>query len=231
MVSTKHGEEFIQKHFSNQPRIVETYHNMTNVGMRSDFLRYLLLSVEGGVYSDTDTLAIKAVDNWIAPDLLDKVRLIVGIEFDRMDGPWWGDIPHELQFCQWTIAAAPGHPVFDKMVNRTLTALDDLTAEQGGVAIPDLKLESIHVMNTTGPAAWTDAVFEQLQEYDPELQSVRDLAFMTEPKLIGDVLVLTIDGFGMGQLHSNSTHDGTIPSAALIKHEFHGSWRPSDEDQ
>jgi alpha 1,6-mannosyltransferase len=201
---------------------------MTNVGMRSDFLRYLLLSVEGGVYSDTDTLAIKSVDNWIDLELRDKVRLVVGIEFDRLDGPWWGDIPHELQFCQWTIAAAPGHPVFQKMVNRTLVALDELSVQQGGAPIPDLKLESMDVMNTTGPAAWTDAVFLQLQEYEPALFSVRDLAFMTEPRLIGDVLVLPIDAFGMGQLHSNSTNDGTIPRAALIKHEFYGSWRPDE---
>ncbi len=28
-------------------------------------------------------------------------------------------------------------------------------------------------MNSTGPAAWTDVVFEQLQEYDPSLQTAK----------------------------------------------------------
>jgi alpha 1,6-mannosyltransferase len=43
------------------------------------------------------------------------------------------------------------------------------------------------------------------------------------------MLVLTIDGFGMGQPHSNSTNDGSIPAAALVKHLFKGSWRGNNK--
>jgi alpha 1,6-mannosyltransferase len=80
-------------------------------------------------------------------------------------------------------------------------------------------------MNSTGPAAWTDVVFEVLQEHNRNLNTSKDLSFMTEPRLYGDVLVLTIDGFGTGQPHSNSTNNGSIPEAALMKHLFRGSWR------
>lgn len=89
----------------------------------------------------------------------------------------------------------------------------------------ELKPTSYEVMNSTGPAAWTDVVFEILQGYDERLKDTKDLAFMKEPRLIGDVLVLPIDGFGMGQSHSKSTHDGTVPEGALVKHLFKGSWR------
>lgn len=50
--------------------------------------------------------------------------------------------------------------------------------------------------------------------------SLRQLSNMTEPRLIGDVLVLTMDGFGMGQDHSHSTNDGSLPDAALLKYNF-----------
>lgn len=224
MVGDKGGKGFVHSRFANDPEVVELYDTLPNVGMKSDLLRYLILDVEGGVYTDTDTIALKAIDKWVPKHLRGKVRLIVGVEFDRRDGGAWADIPHWLQFCQWTIAAAPGHPVFRKMVDRVLQSTKDLSAAYQ-VPVGELHPTSFEVMNSTGPAAFTDVVFEQLQEYEPSLNTTKDLSFMTEPVLYGDILVLTIDGFGMGQSHSHSTHDGSIPDAALMKHLFQGSWR------
>ncbi|EGS22387.1 uncharacterized protein CTHT_0019180 [Thermochaetoides thermophila DSM 1495] len=224
LIGQDRGDRFVRQYFGDNPRILSTWEKMPNVGQKSDFLRYLILSVEGGVYSDTDTVALKPIDFWVPPHLKDRVRLVVGLEFDRRDGPMWADILHEVQFCQWTIAAAPGHPVFKKMISRILTSLDDLSALHQ-VPLESLKPTSKEVMNSTGPAAWTDVVFEQLQEYDPSLLEPKNLSYMNAPRLIGDIYVLTIDGFGMGQKHSGSTNDGTIPPAALVKHNFNGSWR------
>ncbi|KAI8280394.1 hypothetical protein K4K59_008556 [Colletotrichum sp. SAR11_240] len=224
LVGGKGGKEFVQRRFGNHSKILQTYNNMPNVGMKSDMLRYLLLDVEGGVYTDTDTLALKPVDTWVPRNMRNATRLIVGIEFDQRDGPAWADIPHPLQFCQWTIAAAPGHPVFKKMTNRVVESVEDLV-RQHGVKENQLKPTSFEVMNSTGPAAWTDVVFEHLQTIEPSLTDIRNLSYMTKPTLYGDVLVLPIDGFGMGQLHSDSTHDGTIPDDAFVQHLFGGSWR------
>lgn len=218
------ADGFIRQHYSQEPEIISTYENLTNVGMRSDLLRYLILDIEGGVYTDTDTVALKSIDEWVPPALRDQVRLIVGIEFDRQDGEAWADIPHWLQFCQWTIAAAPRHPVFRRMVSRILQSIHDLAAEHE-TTVHGIVPSDFEVLNSTGPAAWTDVVFEQLQEFDPSLNTTADLSFMTEPQLYGDILVLPIDGFGMGQHHSHSTHDGTVPDGALMRHLFRGSWR------
>ncbi|KAL3301075.1 glycosyltransferase family 32 protein [Colletotrichum asianum] len=224
LVGGKGGKEFVERRFGNHSKILQTYINMPNVGMKSDMLRYLLLDVEGGVYTDTDTLALKPVDTWVPRYMRNATRLIVGIEFDQRDGPAWADIPHPLQFCQWTIAAAPGHPVFKKMTNRVVESVEDLVRKHG-VKESQLKPTSFEVMNSTGPAAWTDVVFEHLQTIETSLTDIRNLSYMTKPTLYGDVLVLPIDGFGMGQLHSDSTHDGTIPDDAFVQHLFGGSWR------
>ncbi|CAG9945396.1 unnamed protein product [Clonostachys rosea f. rosea IK726] len=224
LVGEKGADEFVSQHFADKPAIVETYQGLQNLGMKSDLLRYLILDVEGGVYTDTDTIDIKPIDEWVPAHLKGKVGLIVGIEFDRRDGGPWAEIPHWLQFCQWTIAAAPGHPVFPKMVSHILEAVERYSSAYQ-VPVNKLNPTSFEVMNSTGPAAWTDVVFEQLQEYEPTLKELKDLSFMTEPKLHGDILVLSINGFGMGQRHSHSTNDGTIPKDALMKHLFRGSWR------
>ncbi|KAK4103939.1 glycosyltransferase family 32 protein [Parathielavia hyrcaniae] len=226
LVSQKGGEELVSNHFSHDPRIIEAYHNMPNVGMKSDLMRYLLLEAEGGVYTDTDTVALQPINDWVPADLRDKVAVVVGFEFDKLDGPWWADINHWVQFCQWTIAAAPGHPLFRSMVDRIIASLDDLSAHYN-VPVQDLKPKSFEVMNSTGPAAFTDVVFEQLRLRDPSLKDTADLSGLTEPKLFGDILVLPIDGFGMGQQHSNSTNDGSVPPTALVRHRFKGGWRGS----
>ncbi|OLN86756.1 Initiation-specific alpha-1,6-mannosyltransferase 2 [Colletotrichum chlorophyti] len=226
LVGEDGSREFIRRHFGHNDTIVSTFNNLPNVGMRSDFFRYLLLDVEGGVYTDTDTVALKPIDEWVPKHLRNQTRLIVGIEFDQRDGGSWADIPHSLQFCQWTIAAAPGHPVFQKMVSRAIRSLEDLVRTHSeGDQSPDWNPTSFEVMNSTGPAAWTDVVWEYLQEIDQTLTDIRNLSSLGPPRLFGDALVLPIDGFGMGQPHSGSTNDGTIPDGALVKHLFGGSWR------
>jgi len=225
LVGQKGGDEFVRKNFGDNPRILEAYTHMPNVGMKSDMLRYLLLSAEGGVYTDTDTVALQPIDDWVPPAMRGKAAVVVGIEFDRRDGPAWQDISHWVQFCQWTIAAAPGHPVFTKMVDRILYSLDEM-ARVHGVPLAELKKPgSFEVMNSTGPAAWTDVVWEQLQEFEPSLTDIKNLSYMEEPRLYGDIVVLPIDGFGMGQPHSNSTNDGSLPASALVRHLFSGAWR------
>ncbi|KAK8055220.1 family 32 glycosyltransferase [Apiospora rasikravindrae] len=224
LMSLNAADRFVRNNFVSNWTIRRTYQQLKNPGLKSDLLRYLILSVEGGVYTDTDTVCFQPIDRWIPEEFRDRARVIVGIEFDKLDGPNWVDIPHDLQFCQWTIAAAPGHPLFTRMVERAITSLKE-TAALHGTTVAALQATSFETMNTTGPAAWTDVVFEQIQLMDPSVQSLRDLSGMTEPRLYGDILVLPIDGFGMGQPHSNSTNDGTIPPNALLRHNFRGSWR------
>ncbi|WQF76920.1 Putative glycosyltransferase, DXD sugar-binding, nucleotide-diphospho-sugar transferase [Colletotrichum destructivum] len=110
----KRGYEFLKWRFSNTSDIFRTYDNLHNVGMRSDFLRYLLLEAEGGVYTETDTIALKPIDSWTPFHLRDNTRLVIGTEYDQRDGRRWEDLPHPWQFAQWTIASAPRHPVLQK---------------------------------------------------------------------------------------------------------------------
>lgn len=229
LVSSKHADDFMQAHFSGNHDILHIYNSLRNPGMKSDFLRYLILYVEGGTYADTDVYAHKPVDAWIPAEFRSRAKVVVGVEFDRLDNQNWGEVHPDLQFCQWTIAAAPGHPLFMHMTYRAMDALRDLERTRNKT-LSQLHVEGWDVINSTGPASWTDAVFEQLQTVDPDLTQLRQLSGMREPRLYGDILVLPIDSFGMGQPHSNSTNDGTVPETALIEHNFRGSWRMMEQD-
>ncbi|KAM4059701.1 glycosyltransferase sugar-binding containing DXD motif domain-containing protein [Hirsutella rhossiliensis] len=174
LLGAAEGEALISRYFGTDGDEVQVYNQLQSSGMKSDLLRYLVLAAEGGVYTDIDTEALHPIDSWIPPQFRSKTRVIVGIEFDRLDGPNW---------------------------------------------------------ETTGPIAWTDVVFEQFRSFEPDFVSLRNLSDLQEPRLIGDILVLPIDGFGTGQLHSNSTHGDTVSKSALLRHRFGGSWRkPSQDD-
>lgn len=224
LVGDDGAEEITLQHFKENPTILKIFRELKNTGMKSDLLRYMLLFIEGGVYSDIDTVNLKPIDSWVPEEHRKHVRVVIGIEFDRLDGDDESEVHPDLQFCQWTIAAAPRHPLFDHMIKGVVTALNT-SAMAKDVPFSQLSATSSEVMKLTGPAAWTDAVFRQLQWYDPSFTSLRNLSGLSEPLLVGDMMILPIDGFGMGQEHSNSTHDGSTPPTALVKHKFRGSWR------
>ena len=56
MVGQELADAFVDYNFADDPIVVETYHNTTNVGQESDLLRYLILYIEGGIYTDTDLM-------------------------------------------------------------------------------------------------------------------------------------------------------------------------------
>lgn len=149
LVNRRGAERFIGRYGTD---VQAVYNAIQNTGMESDLLRYLILHAEGGVYSDIDTIALKAIATWVPEELQDQVGLIVGIESDRLEGDAWADIPHWVQFCQWTIASTPGHPILDDMVREALLSVHGLSALHG-LPLEELAPTYFEVLNSAGPAA------------------------------------------------------------------------------
>ena len=53
-----------------------------------------------------------------------------------------------------------------------------------------------------------------------------EVSNLVEPYQIGDVLILPINAFGSGQLHSESKQPDECDP--LVVHSFAGSWRPEN---
>lgn len=102
---------------SKTPRFFDalsTYFAMYRRVLRADFMRYLILALEGGIYSDMDTEALRPVNEWVPDELKHRTKLIVGIEADST--PPVQGTTYEVQFCQWTLAGEAGHPALWTMV-------------------------------------------------------------------------------------------------------------------
>lgn len=143
---TSSGDDFVTKHFSHDESIMDTYFSLRNPGLKTDLLRYLVLWVEGGVYADLDTFAMKPIDDWVPEHLRAEgtVRAVIGPEWDQLDRePWpgFGKEPsymtHVVQFCQWTFAGAAGHPIFENAIRTSVKRIGELAASKG-VSISEL---------------------------------------------------------------------------------------------
>lgn len=216
------AESYITENFPHDPSIFETFSKIRDRILRADMIRYIVLLGDGGVYSDLDTKSHKPIDKWVPEKYRDKANIVVGIEYDVLNGQRWLDWTLDLQFCTWAIMAKPSHPLLLKTVKHGISQINQL-AKDHGTSVSDLKVSFLEVLDTTGPAAFTRSVFAYLSEMLKEEYTWHNLTGLQEPILIADVLILPINAFGSGQLHSNSRKP--TDDDALVEHLFRGSWK------
>ena len=167
-------------------------------------------------------MSLKPIEDWVPSAYQKNANLVVGIEYDSLGGGRWADWTLDLQFATWAILAKPGHLFLEITVDRVLERLKRLAQKQERT-ISGIKASFHEVLDTTGPALFTTAVFEGLSYTTGTTFTSSNITGLTEPKLVGDVLILPINAFGSGQAHSNS---GSPESdSALVQHLFKGSWK------
>ncbi|KAK1973234.1 nucleotide-diphospho-sugar transferase, partial [Colletotrichum cereale] len=201
------------------------YDQISRPVMRADFMRYAILALEGGVYSDSDTYPLFPLRDWVPQGLRNNVRLIVGIEADSQ--PPIPGTTYPVQFGQWTIAGAKGHPIFWRMLRRVLVEVENRTKGDNFRAIDGkqkiLSFTNNDILRISGPAGWTEELFEYMSIVTATEVTWRNLTGLTDPVLLGDVLVLPIDGFTTGVGHSGASLENG--NATMVRHQFSGSWK------
>ncbi|TPX10588.1 uncharacterized protein E0L32_008474 [Thyridium curvatum] len=216
--------------YASVPEVLDAYHALPLPVLKADFFRYLILLARGGIYSDIDTYAIRSALEWIPESVpRESVGLVIGIEADP-DRPDWKDwYSRRIQFCQWTIQAKPGHPVLREIVARLTSEI--LRRKRSGELS---RVQDKNVIEFTGPAVWTDIIFEYFNDeryFDMATSKgaidYRNFTGMTMPKRVGDVIVLPITSFSPG-VNTMGAKDYDDPMA-FVKHDFEGTWKPESE--
>lgn len=179
------AESYIKNRFSHRPDIEETFVELQDPILRADFIRYLVLLGDGGVYSDIDTTSLKPIEDWVPSADVNKINLVVGVEYDKLDGVRWRDWTLDLQFCTWALMAKPGHFLMEMTVDRVIARLNALAREQD-TTVSGIRPSFMDVLNTTGPALFTETVIEGLAYTTGTNFTWRNITGMTESKLVGD---------------------------------------------
>lgn len=224
------AENLIKLFYASVPEVLEAYDAMPLPVLKADFFRYLILLARGGVYSDIDTVALKSAVEWV-PDSVprDTVGLVIGIEADPDRPDWHEWYSRRIQFCQWTIQSKSGHPVLRDVVAR-ITAETLRLKRSGSLS----GFQGKNVIEFTGPAIWTDTIFEYFN--DPRFFQLspgkdvidwRNFTGMDSARKVGDVIVLPITSFspGVQQMGAKEIDD----PMAFVMHGFQGTWKPESE--
>jgi mannosyltransferase OCH1-like enzyme len=209
----------------NRPDIVEMYRSLTARIIKADLLRYLVMYVEGGVYTDIDVAALKPIDRFI-PDQYDErdIDMVIGVEVDEPEFKNHLILGKKSEsFCQWTFMCKPRLPVMLRLVNNILAWLNEVSERQN-VPISEITIDFDEVISGTGPSAFTTAVLAEMSARNGQEVTWDTFHRMSEPKLVGGILVLTVEAFASGQGHSHSGNHTS--SAALVKHHYHASGWP-----
>ena len=164
-----------------------------------------------------DTEPLRTPSSWITTDDLQSwddsetnrtykaagpIRAIVGLEADcppESDAYWRMGYAEPVQLTQWSLAAAPGHPVSQTFLDRLSTNLKNTTSKKTHQKHSQEKqaaLNSIDPLLLTGPAAFTAAVKEWLATTTGlRWNALSGLEDGGQSKVVGDILVLPITGF------------------------------------
>ncbi|KOS19069.1 Initiation-specific alpha-1 [Escovopsis weberi] len=222
---------WIEEHFGpaglHRPDIISFYRSIKLPIVKADLMRYMIMYVEGGIYADIDVEALRPFSRFI-PARYDEedIELIVGVE---VDNPAFKDHhilgKKSMSFCQWTFISRPRLPVMMTLIENIMHWFHEVAKEQR-VALGDVSLDFDQVISGTGPTAFTNAVLDFMNRRAKGPKITWD-AFhnMDESRLVGGVLVLTVEAFCAGQGHSDSGNHNA--RNALVKHHFHASNWPS----
>jgi alpha 1,6-mannosyltransferase len=217
------ASHLIRHFYASIPEVQEAYEALPVPVLKADFFRYLILLARGGIYSDIDTTALKSAVEWVPSEVpRSTYGLVVGIEADP-DRPDWHDwYSRRIQFCQWTIQAKPGHPV---LVDVVASITEETLRRKASGQLDKSHMKS--VVEFTGPALWTDAIFKFFNnpEYFDMATSKGNITWeqftgIKQAKKVGDVVVLPITAFspGVGQMGAGEDDD----PMAMVKHNFEG---------
>lgn len=148
---------FISHLYGTVPSVIEAYYSLPLPILKADFFRYLILLARGGIYADIDTEALKPAHHWLPQTSpANTVGLIVGIEADPTRDDWNLWYSRRIQFCQWVMRAKVGHPVLLETVVQVTE--NTLKMKKEGTLTGD-GLAPLSIIEWTGPAVWTDAIF------------------------------------------------------------------------
>lgn len=215
--------------YASVPDVLEAYNSLPLPVLKADFFRYLILLARGGIYSDIDTAALKPATDWVPSDVpRDSYGLVIGIEADPDREDWHEWYSRRIQFCQWTVQAKPGHPVLREIVANITE--ETLKRKREGTLVADVK----GIVEYTGPALWTDIIFDFFNDpqYFDMSASTKNITWeeftgITAAKKVGDVIVLPITSFSPGVRQMGAGEDDD--PMAFVKHNFEGTWKPENE--
>lgn len=206
--------------------ISKLFYDIADPILHADLLRYLYSTQTAGS-GQTSTPVRRTISKWIPKEYANRTNFVVGIKNDHNGDAISPGVSYTVQLAQYAVLTEPGHVVMARLIARVCGKLREMLHAKDAIndavgsdpenqnqdsrdrgSAPELHLNFEQVMRTTGPFPFTAVLMEYISEQTGEDYIGRQLTALSEPKLIGDILVLPLDSFGwMPQLHTVEESD------------------------
>jgi alpha 1,6-mannosyltransferase len=214
------SDSWVRASFTSRPDIIDIYTRLSVPIFKADILRYLLLYVHGGIWSDLDVSCEGVpIDDWVPTEFQDDASLVVGWEFDV---GWEGK--YVRQFTSWIIMARPGSSHMMQVVDDVLASLREKT-EADGFSVEEATRENVgDVVDFSGPRRLTRSIYTSLGKMMNRTVGVDDFKEIYEPRLLGDVLVMPGRSFAASANRYEEGDEARLP-LQLVEHHYAGTWK------
>jgi alpha 1,6-mannosyltransferase len=168
LITLDEAEQQIFDHFSyDMPEVIEAYSSLPDIRLKFDFLKYLIIFTNGGVYADIDTLDAMPLRFWYKSTLKPS-RMMVGINVDYNDVNWDNLYNRRLTFSTTIIKAKSHHPFFAKLIARIIyTALnsrEEIDSIDWDKAYQNVDSNDEPLIQFTSESIFTDTLFDYFNE-------------------------------------------------------------------
>ncbi|ODV83194.1 glycosyltransferase family 32 protein [[Candida] arabinofermentans NRRL YB-2248] len=177
LISTSEAEILVKDYFSSEvPEVAEALAKMPDNRLKFEFLKYLVIYISGGLYSDIDTICTKPLKYWHESQLI-PTRLFLGISIDYNDENWKLLYNRRLLISNKLFRAKSHHPFLAKLIARitymTLNQLSVIESIDWNRAFQNLDSNGEPLIQFTGESIFTDTLFEYLNSLeDPVIYRV-----------------------------------------------------------
>ena len=224
-------ESYVQARFhETHSELEELYFEVKDYILRSDLIRYFVMLADGGVYNDLDVGCEKPLSTWVPQQFEDTAGILLGVEVDNKYGPDGRTFTNGedlFELVNWTIMSKPNQPFMQFLVQRVIENIKRLAASKDQ-AISEVVPTIPDVLVTTGPAALTTAFFDYASNLTGANVTYKNFTKITEPKIVGEVVILPIQAFGAG--HQVQWAGLKQDGSQLVHHYFAGSWKGDHHD-
>ncbi|KAG0680363.1 membrane-bound alpha-1,6- mannosyltransferase Initiation-specific [Pichia californica] len=160
------------------PEIIDALRLLPNERLKFEFLKYLLLFLNGGVYSDIDTVNVKPIKFWYQLSMI-KTKVWLGIDSDLNSPDWSDHYIRRLSFNNNIMRSKSHHPLFAKLIARItyiiFTQKDIINSINWDVEFSNIDASGAPLVQFTGTSILTDTAFEYMN-------GLQNYAFFTSLK-------------------------------------------------
>lgn len=153
------------------PEIVDALRFMPHDRLKFEYLKFILIFLHGGVYSDIDTIDIKPVKFWWQNNML-KTKFWVGVDSDYNDPKWFEHYLRRLTFNTNIFRAKSHHPLLRRIIARiafiTFTQRDTINSLNWDEQYKQCDANGSPLIQYTGQLLFTDSVFEYMNEIEDQ---------------------------------------------------------------